>query len=85
MKRKRITLKKGKALASENASRLVKRANAHSSMIWIEQGSHHVNAKSMMGVMALKLMGGSVFDLIASGADEEEALDDVVTFLEEEL
>jgi phosphotransferase system HPr-like phosphotransfer protein len=30
-------------------------------------------------------MGGSVFDLIASGADEEEALDDVVTFLEEEL
>lgn len=83
MKRKSVTLKEGKALATENASKLVRRAGAHTSMIWIEQGSHHVNAKSMMGVLALRLMGGSVFDLIASGADEEEALDDVVTFLDE--
>ena len=83
MKRKQITLHGNQALSARNVSITVQHSGKYKSMIWIDEGTHHVNAKSMMGILSLKLMGGSTFELVASGPDEAEAIDELVKFLQQ--
>ena len=50
--------------------------------IWIESGDRKVNAKSLLGVLSLGIMGGTEIRIIAGGPDEEQAVEELVKLVE---
>ena len=71
---KELTIKSEEGLQSRPAALLVQVAGKYMSNIWIEQGSKRVNAKSIMGVLSLRLKQGDAFFIVANGDDEEKAI-----------
>ena len=63
---------------------LVQMANQFNSKIYIESENKHINAKSIMGMMALDLDNGQALTVYADGTDESEALDGIERFLKGE-
>ncbi len=53
---------------------LVQIASRYNSRIYMAEGSRKVNAKSIMGMMALGISNGTELQLSADGDDEEAAL-----------
>ena len=62
-------------------SELVRTACQFQSRILLSCEGRQVNAKSIMGVMALDLSEGSSVKIIAQGADEDNAVKAVEAFL----
>ncbi len=60
---------------------LVQKASQFQSMIFIEKGTSKVNAKSLMGMMAIGIIQGEELTLSIEGVDEEEALLSMEGFL----
>lgn len=60
---------------------LVQLASRFESEIYIEDGSKRFNAKSIMGMMTLGLEEGKKLSLMASGADESEAIEEIAHYL----
>ena len=52
---------------------LVQEASQYESRVFIEIGSKKINAKSIMGMMSLKLSGGEDLTVVAEGVDEAAA------------
>lgn len=75
MSSKELTIKSEEGLQSRPAALLVQVAGKYTSTIWIEQGSKRVNAKSIMGVLSLRLAKGDSFFIVANGDDEDNAID----------
>ena len=44
------------------------------SAIWIEKEERRVNAKSLLGILSLGIVGGTAIRIIADGTDEEQAV-----------
>ena len=72
---KELTIKSEEGLQSRPAALMVQVAGKYMSNIWIEQGSKRVNAKSIMGVLSLRLKQGDTFFIVANGDDEDKAID----------
>ncbi len=72
---KELTIKNEEGLQARPAALLVQVAGKFLSNIWIEQGSKRVNAKSIMGVLSLRLKQGDTFFIVANGDDEQKAID----------
>ncbi len=53
---------------------LVQIASRYNSRIYMAEGSRKVNAKSIMGMMALGISNGTELQLSADGDDEDAAL-----------
>lgn len=51
------------------------------SQVYIVMGSKKINAKSIMGMMSLKLQKGENVTIVADGQDEDAAVSGVATFL----
>ena len=69
-------------LHARPATFFIQKANEFKSSIWIEKEERRVNAKSLLGIISLGIVGGTSIKIIADGADEEvavEALVDLVT------
>ena len=60
---------------------LVQKASMHDSTIYIHAEGKKVNAKSIMGMMSLKLQKGENVTIVADGQDEDAAVSGVATFL----
>lgn len=60
---------------------LVQVASQYDSAVYIEYGDKRVNAKSIMGMMTLVLVAGDKVTVSADGADEDTAVDAIVTYL----
>ena len=63
---------------------LVQEASQYASTVYIQVGEKHINAKSIMGMMALQSHQpgkGTNLTLIAEGDDEEQAVSGVESFL----
>ena len=54
---------------------LVQTAGRFDSKIYIEYGTKHINAKSIMGMMSLVIKDGDEITITAEGPDEDEAID----------
>ena len=52
------------------------------SSIWVEKDERRVNAKSLLGVLSLGIVGGTTIRIIADGADEEQAVSGLVKLVE---
>ena len=60
----------------------IQKANEFKSSIWVEKDERRVNAKSLLGVLSLGIMGGTDIKIMAGGSDEEEAVDALVALVE---
>ena len=65
-------------LHARPATFFIQKANEFKSSIWIEKEERRVNAKSLLGVLSLGILGGATIRIIADGADEEEAVESLV-------
>lgn len=74
-----IQLKNG--LEARPVAVLVQIASQHESTVYIETKGKRVNAKSIMGMMSLKLTKGTNLVVVADGEDESNAIEGVEAFL----
>ena len=61
-------------LHARPATFFIQKANEFKSSIWIEKEERRVNAKSLLGILSLDIVGGTQIRIIADGADEQEAV-----------
>ena len=69
-------------LHARPATFFIQKANEFKSSIWVEKVERRVNAKSLLGVLSLGIMGGTDIKIMAGGSDEEEAVDALVALVE---
>jgi len=62
-------------LHARASTKFTQTASQFSSDIWVTRNGRRVNAKSIMGVMMLAASKGSMVELEANGADEDQAID----------
>ncbi len=68
-------------LHARPATFFIQKANEFKSSIWVEKEERRVNAKSLLGVLSLGIVGGTNIKIIADGADEEGAVDGLVALV----
>ena len=83
MIKKNIKIQIPTGLEARPVAVLVQIASKYESSIYIECGSKKVNAKSIMGMMALGLDTDDEIIVTAEGADEEAAVAGMEEFLSE--
>ena len=69
-------------LHARPATFFIQKANEFKSSIWVEKDERRVNAKSLLGVLSLGIVGGTSIDIIADGSDEQEAVDSLAALVE---
>lgn len=81
MIKKEITIQLPSGLEARPVAMLVQVASQYESEIHVESEGRTVNAKSIMGMMTLGLDTGEKVVVIAKGADEEEAVQNIEAYL----
>ena len=79
---KDVTDKNHVGLHARPATFFIQRANEYKSSVWVEKEERRVNAKSLLGVLSLGIIGGTDIRIIADGPDEQEAVDALVKLVE---
>ena len=69
-------------LHARPATFFIQKANEYKSSIWVEKDERKVNAKSLLGVLSLGIVGGTTIKIIADGVDAEQALQGLVELVE---
>ena len=69
-------------LHARPATFFIQKANEFKSSIWVEREERKVNAKSLLGVLSLGIVGNTSIRVIADGADEEAAVEALVKLVE---
>lgn len=69
-------------LHARPATFFIQKANEFKSSIWVEKEERRVNAKSLLGVLSLGIVGSTSIRIIADGMDEESAVDGLVNLVE---
>lgn len=70
-----ITIVNDVGLHARPATFFIQKANLYKASIWIEKEDRRVNAKSLLGVLSMGIVKGTVVTVIADGEDEQDALD----------
>ncbi|MEW6979163.1 MAG: HPr family phosphocarrier protein [Bacillota bacterium] len=84
MVEKTVTIQLKTGLQARPAALFVQEANRFGADIFLEKDGKKVNAKSIMGLMSLAISSGITVKLIADGADEQEAIDALTDFINQE-
>lgn len=79
---KSVTVQNQVGLHARPATFFIQKANEFRSSIWVEKDERRVNAKSLLGVLSLGIMGGTTINIIAGGPDEEQAVNELVALVE---
>ena len=61
-------------LHARPATFFIQKANEFKSSIWVEKEERRVNAKSLLGVLSLGIVGGTTIRIIADGTDEAKGM-----------
>ena len=69
-------------LHARPATFFIQKANEFKSSIWVEKEERRVNAKSLVGVLSLVIVGGTTIRFIADGTDEETAVESLVKLVQ---
>ncbi len=75
---KEVTVENQVGLHARPATFFIQKANEFRSSIWVEKEERRVNAKSLLGVLSLGIVGGTTIRVIADGQDEIEAVEGLV-------
>lgn len=79
---KNVTIQNNVGLHARPATFFIQKANTYQSSVWVEKEDRRVNAKSLLGVLSLGIVGGTTIRIIADGADEEAAVKGLVDLVE---
>lgn len=79
---KNVTVQNQVGLHARPATFFIQKANEFKATIWIEKDERRVNAKSLLGVLSLGIVGGTEIKVIADGNDEEAAVNALVALVE---
>ncbi|MBQ1210696.1 MAG: HPr family phosphocarrier protein [Clostridia bacterium] len=79
---KEVTVQNQVGLHSRPATFFIQTANEFKSTIWVEKDERRVNAKSLLGVLSLGILGGVTIRIMADGVDEQQAVDSLVAKVE---
>ena len=79
---KEVTVQNHVGLHARPATFFIKKANEFKASIWVEKEERRVNAKSLLGVLSLGIVGNTPIKIIADGADEQQAVDSLVKLVE---
>ena len=82
---KEIVVRCESGLHNKQASYFVQKANEFDCGIWVESGSRKMNAKSLLGIMSLRIVTGATIILSAEGADAEAAMDALEVLLQRDI
>lgn len=69
-----VTVQNQAGLHGRPATVFIQWANEFKSSIWIEKNERRVNAKSLLGILSLGIVGGTHIRIIADGVDEQEVI-----------
>ena len=79
---KDVVIQNQVGLHARPATFFIQKANEFKSSIWVEKDERKVNAKSLLGVLSLGIIGGTTIKIIADGSDETDAVDGLVALVE---
>ena len=79
---KEVMVQNQVGLHARPATFFIQKANEFRSSIWIEKEERRVNAKSLLGILSLGIIGGTQIKIIADGADEQAAVNALVELVE---
>ena len=75
---KEVAVQNQIGLHARPATFFIQKANEYKSSIWVEKEERRVNAKSLLGVLSLGIVGGTTIRIIADGTDEQTAVEALV-------
>ena len=81
MTKKPVTIQNNMDMEDRPIAHLVQEASQYTSKVFIEIDNKKINAKSIMGMMSLKLQKGESITVVAEGTDETEAVAGIEDFL----
>lgn len=79
---KKVTIRNKMGLHARPASNFVKMAQSFTSSVEILKGEKRMNAKSMIGILAVGAKFGTEIELAIHGDDEQEALHQLIDFID---
>lgn len=79
---KEVEVQNQVGLHARPATFFIQKANEYKSSVWVEKEERRVNAKSLLGVLSLGIVGGTGIKIIADGADEKDAVENLVKLVE---
>lgn len=79
---KDVTVQNQVGLHARPATFFIQKANEYKASIWVEKEERRVNAKSLLGVLSLGIVGNTPIKIIADGIDEQHAVDALVKLVE---
>ena len=79
---KEVMVQNQVGLHARPATFFIQKANEFKSSIWIEKEERRVNAKSLLGVLSLGIVGGTTIKVMADGADDEDAVESLVKLIQ---
>jgi len=71
---KEVVVQNQVGLYARPATYFIQKANEFKSSIWVEKDDRRVNAKSLLGILSLGIIGGTSIRIIADGTDEVNQL-----------
>ena len=77
-----VTVNNEVGLHARPATYFIQKANEFKSGIWVEKDERRVNAKSLLGVLSLGIVKGT---LIADGPDAKEAVESLTQLVSDQL
>ena len=77
-----VTVQNQVGLHARPATFFIQKANEYKATIWVEKEERRVNAKSLLGVLSLGIIGGTTIKIIADGSDETEAVEGLAELVE---
>ena len=78
---KEVLVQNKAGLHARPATFFIQKANEYKSSIWVEKDERKVNAKSLLGVLSLGIIGGTNVKIFADGADEVDAVEGLVDLI----
>ncbi|MBQ1992672.1 MAG: HPr family phosphocarrier protein [Clostridia bacterium] len=79
---KEVEIQNQVGLHARPATFFIQKANEFKSSIWVEKDERRVNAKSLLGVLSLGIVGGTTIKILADGSDESAAVEGLVKLVE---
>jgi len=79
---KEVLVQNKAGLHARPATFFIQKANEYKSTIWVEKDERKVNAKSLLGVLSLGIVGGTDIKIFADGPDEVDAVEGLVELIE---
>ena len=83
MIKKRVTIINKLGLHARAAVKFVNLANRYSSSVRIEKDGNEIDGKSILGILTLAAVQGSVITLTVSGEDEQTASEALVALIKD--